>query len=258
MGRRVNAFSPLEPHPRALRQVLVALVLTMNPAFQTASGSDAAADGAPPPYWPDAVHVNQGCYLSMLVYRARFARAYPAERALALRVQPRCIDTAHTMTLLSWRGAWWVRDEYAGVFPLGWPVADEIPLELLVRRATMRFERKAVAALRGSALATRGGANRRMPLAARERDVRLAETLLPFPSTIVRVRCGEGELPFLFFRTSQCGIAVYDPATGTVTADCPASDVAGIVRQIAERLGYAPTRTNLSARPASALGAASE
>lgn len=232
-----HACSP--PRSRA-RSAAAAWVLGL---ATTASGLSGLAVGAAepqeasPPVYSDRVHVIRGCYLSTVAYLARFERAYPREQARPLTVRPPNAPRAHTLVLLTWRGEWWARDEFAGVFPLGClpsTAADtEAHLRSRAERALARMAQGRRDRWRNVEPPAHG-----LSRAAREEAVANAATMLPGPSTIVRVRCDGEETPFLFFTGPVGWVAVYDPVHGTGTAECASRDPALVVRRIAQRFGY--------------------
>ncbi len=62
-----------------------------------------------------------GCYVSTIAFLARFQAEFPGERGVPLVMVRRNANTvrwSHTIALVSWRGEWWGRDEYYGVFAL--------------------------------------------------------------------------------------------------------------------------------------------
>lgn len=259
-ARRGGAGAVIIPTAPLLRSrtvnwlVLGSLACTLGVAAAAARPLARGTD-APPPF-PDAVHVANGCHLSTLAYLARFARTFPHERGEPLIVAMRNADGAtrpHTIALVSWRGQWWGRDEYFGVFPLDAAVAAASSRPRLIARAETALERHAHARLRDAqgvgAIAARGAS-----LAQRLRDVTIAAALLPHPAAIFWVRSGAAELPLLLFRTSDGHIALYDPAHGTCWAESTMRDDARFVALAAERLGYrvASVRADVGGTTASA------
>lgn len=229
--------SRFEPHPRgATRRTLCRLLLVVTGASTPSLAATAPLAAAVPPAFPDAAHVTQGCYISTVAYLARFAAAHPAERGHTLRVDIPTFDGPHTIALVSWRGGWWARDEYCGVFPLDRPVRERDDIAALRPRAEGVLRRLADRSVRQGKIAL--VRERRLTSLERERDVSLAAALLPGASATYWVRCGAAELPFLFFQPKPGKIAVYDPATGTATADCDPVDAAELVRAVARRIGY--------------------
>jgi hypothetical protein len=190
-----------------------------------------------PPCYPDPAHVFNGCHLSALRYLNQFAADYPAEQGEPLVVRMRNGDgliRSHTVALVSWRGQWWCRDEYFGVFPLRTAVAGPAAPDLLRPRAQELLERHA------SDWNARPD-NPRPPLpppvfdaALRLRQVETAAALTPFPHGIHWV---DG-VPLLLIRPSANQIAVYDPANGTGSGVCRSGDDRQIVQFVAHSMGY--------------------
>lgn len=241
MGRGVKTLAaPCQPnpprHPTVPLCVVVTAALLAAPASLSARSSASAPNHTPPAY-PDAIHVNRGCYVSTAVYLARFNREFPHECAESVTVAPAGFDGRHTIAVLTWNGAWWGRDEFSGVFPLGCDVTtapDPVSLSsraqaVLARVARRQLGRGAIAGVAGPA---------RLSAGERERDVRMAAALLPFRSRCYRVRCGHEDRLFLFFQPAAGQIAVYEPTHGTATAACKSTDIPTVVRAVALRLGY--------------------
>ncbi len=135
------------PAGRLFRSALVTLVLVGALALNLR-----ADDAVTPPAFPDAGHVPNGCYLSTAAYLARFAAAFPAERATNVAIAPRGFGGLHTIALLTWRGEWWGRDEYFGVFRLGRAVAgnpDPVALARCAERLLAKHALNEVKAGRG-------------------------------------------------------------------------------------------------------------
>jgi hypothetical protein len=211
---------------------LALLIVPASAGLAAAPGTDA------PPAFPDAAHVLNGCYLSTTAYLARFHAAFPQERGAPLAVEPRGFQSRHTIAVVSWRGAWWGRDENFGVFAIDRSVAGTPDPEKLVRHAENALSRHAqreVAAGRGEfarRAPTTMPAEKRLELVARAAD------LVPHRAEILWVAGGNEALPFLFFRPGPREIAVYDPIHGTATAETDATDPVAIVSVVAARLGY--------------------
>jgi hypothetical protein len=198
----------------------------------------------PPPVFPDTAHVANGCYVSAIVYLAKFSAAFPAERGEpAAFVLPNAGGGTkpHTLALISWKGEWWARDEYFGVVPLGCSSAAPWSRRLAQLRVEAGFRRLA------EPLRRQAGELRRRTLPAlrsitpewRFAEVMAAQRLLPFPSEIHWLHDGLLPIPFLYFRHDGDGFAVYDPALGTASAVSPVRDGAALVSAVAERMGYA-------------------
>jgi hypothetical protein len=203
----------------------------------------------PPPVFPDIAHVANGCYLSAVVYLAKFTAAFPAERGEpAPFVLPNGdgVNRAHTLAVISWRGEWWVRDEYFGVVALGCSTARPWDPRWAQQRADAGFR------LVADRLRRQGGEVRRetaptarnLTPAWRWAELSAARRLLPFPAEIYELRSGPRSIPFLYFRTGGDGFAVYDPAIGTAAATAHVQDGSVRVTAVAERMGYAPDRAS--------------
>ena len=189
-----------------------------------------------PPDFPDAAHVTNGCYLSTVAFIAQFASAFPAERAQPATIRPRNFDTPHTLALLTWQGRWWGRDEYAGIFPLDRPVGGGTLTESLRRHAERIFEKRSIAQAK---LSGYNPANtEKLSPARRAHDVTVAAGLIPFRTERFSLRCGDQDVPLLFFRPTSGSIAVYDPVTGTATAETAITSSSAIVKLVATQLGY--------------------
>jgi len=219
----------------SLRSLLAALV------FAAAGSSQAAGPAvSAPPHFPDAVHVFNGCHLSTLAYLNRFTAEYPAEGGQPVVVQMRNADgtvRAHTMALVTWAGAWWIRDEYFGVFPLDQRVKGATDLAALTLRAERLYARHAQAALRAGT-ARPPEPPKQFSAAQRARDVAAAATLIPVAHILFWVTDGAREIPVLFFRPAPGVVAVYDPVHGTGVVECASRDDAKITTLIAGKLGY--------------------
>lgn len=240
----MNTLPPPLPVPVAAHRpgrltLLVAAAMVAWAAPVRLDGADVGV--CCPPAFPDAVHVREGCFVSSLAYVARFCREHPDERAQLLTVHPVNFNGPHTIALLSWRGQWWGRDEYSGVFPLRCEVRRDLDLARLASRADAALRSVASRHLREGRIHGADLGPRRLGVPEREADVARAAGLLPVASTVVRVRCGREDLPFLFFQPESGRIAVYDPAIGTAAADCTPTDIPALVRQVVRRLGYVPS-----------------
>lgn len=191
-----------------------------------------------PPAFPDTAHVPEGCLISTLAYLARFQLSFPDETGQPLTVALPGRDLPHTIALVSWRGQWWARDEYSGAFALRLPVRGAPDTERLRTAAEASLQRLSVRQLRFGRIAPQTERSRTLSTARRCQAVATAADLLPCTSRLFWVRSDGTELPFLFFEPTAGHIAVYDPASGTATAECAASDPQKIVSLVATRLGY--------------------
>lgn len=199
----------------------------------------------PPPAFPDTVHVANGCFISALLYLARFTAAFPTERAESAAVMLPNADgnlKPHTLAVVSWHGQWWVRDEYYGVFRLAASSAQPWKPRRLVARAAEELPRLAwragdVAERRRQEQAVKE-LQGESALAWRLAQLEQAKRLLPVPSEIRWCRTAGPDQPFLYFRLQQDDFGVYDPAIGTATARSPERDPDRIVAAVARRMGY--------------------
>jgi hypothetical protein len=217
----------------------VFLTLTASPLAIVARGPTTTL--AAPPDFPDPAHVANGCYLSTVAFLSRFAAEFPDERAQALVVTVATADTReslHTIAVVTWRGEWWGRDEYCGLFRVGTRVDPRLSDEQLAKKAGAALQRHGTAQARAGTKFPAKGIASALAMHERAEQVALAQTLVPMPSVRVWVRSGETELPFLFFAPKTGAIAVYDPSFGTATAECAATEPRQIVAMVATRLGY--------------------
>jgi hypothetical protein len=202
----------------------------------------------PPPVFPDVAHVANGCYVSAVIYLAKFSAVFPAERGEpAAFVLPNAdgSNQPHTLALISWRGEWWARDEYFGVVPLGCSSAAPWSPRLAQLRADAGFRRRAeflrrqAADVRRETAPAQGGLTPEWRLA----EILSAQRLLPFPSEIHWRPGDRSPIPFLYFHLAGDSFAVYDPAKGTASALSPVRDGAALVAAVAERMGYGRHRS---------------
>lgn len=234
---------------RTLRAAALALMTTATLPLLAGPAADPAAapaaQPATPPRHEDTVHVPLGCFISTTAYLAKFAAEQPGEFGAPLTAFLGVIRRHHTSAVVTWRGEWWLRDEYLGVIRLGLPVAAREITERVARRAEATLEREAAklpAELRARIAGIGHTVNRDFSAA---REVARAAALLPFPAEIYLVTCGHREVPMLFFRPGPREIAVYDPHHGTATAETDSHRHTGIVELVAQRLGYGVTSVRL-------------
>ena len=224
------------PAGRLLRPALVTLALLVALALNLRADEDAT-----PPAFPDAGHVPNGCYLSTTAYLTRFTAEFPAERAAPVAIAPCGFSAKHTIALLSWRGEWWGRDEYFGVFALNRTVAGNPDPAALARWAEHLLAKHAMRAVK----AGRGDYAPAAPDALPARElaalVRAAAAALPRANEIFWVHGGREAVPFLLFHPAAGVIAVYDPLHGTATAETKLTDGETIVGLIAAKFGYRVT-----------------
>lgn len=211
----------------------LALLVTLSLA-----GLRAETDSATPPMFADAGHVLNGCYLSATAYLARFSAEFPGERGAPVAISPKGFGGKHTIALVTWRGEWFGRDEYFGVFALGRSVAAHPTASALARRAEMVLSTFAVTEVRAGRAEYAPTAPAVLSAAERAELIRRAADALPLASEVFWVR-GHGEpLAFLFFRPAAGVIAVYDPLHGTATSETTLTDGATVVGLVATNLGY--------------------
>jgi hypothetical protein len=216
--------------------------------------AEIGAGPSAPPVLPDPHHVPNGCFLSALAYVARFRAAHPGERAEVLAVELRRFHGAHTIAVVTWRGEWWGRDEFFGVFPLGRSAARHREAGALTGRAETALERHAEAEVRAGRGAWAPPPQRTMPAGERARAVAEAAALLPEPGEIFRVAGKDGAVPLLFFRPFPGTVCIYEPVTGTAQADTAATHAPSIVKAMAARLGLEGTVTGAEPRPRASEG----
>jgi len=231
----LTASSALRRGASSLR---LALALVILPVL---ASSAARAAIVAPPHYPDATHVFNGCHLSTLAYLAKFSAEFPAEQGQPLVVQMLNADgctRSHTMSLISWRGEWWIRDEYYGVFSLNCTVAAVSDLSCLKTLAERLYARHAAEVSRQANAPRPPVVPSHLSAEQRIRDVKLAADRIPVAHTIFWVRDGRREIPLVFFRPAPGQIAVYDPSFGTGVAKCSEANDAKVVALVATRLGY--------------------
>ncbi|MBI5693272.1 MAG: hypothetical protein HZC55_24605 [Verrucomicrobia bacterium] len=241
-------MNPLRPsllcRPRTHGPVLSLLLSVVIGAALPLSGRNATSPRASsppaqtaPPAYPDDVHVPKGCYISTLAYLAKFHLEFATESGTPLTVLLRRFDGPHTIALVSWQGRWWGRDEFSGVFDLQSAVSNKDDTTRLRALAECILDRLSVRHLKGGYITA---PNPTSELSDRERceAVHAAATLLPCASQLYWVGCNRGVIPLLFFQPSERTIAVYDPASGTATAECVLRSAPTVVTMVASELGY--------------------
>ncbi len=226
-------------------------------AITSLSLGPAPAEGLPkaPPAYPDAAHVINGCYISTIAYVARFLADHPREQARPLLVNIRNVDGVtrpHTLALLTWRGQWWGRDEFFGVFPLHRAVGHGIVTDAVIRCAERRLDRHSDDLARDLSLPLPKPPPAHLPANERAHEIAVARELLPFASEQFWIRGENEEIPLLFFRPGPQQIALYDPLSGTAQAEVDSADDARIVVAIAARLGYRVASMRAESRPKAA------
>lgn len=195
----------------------------------------AAGESAPPVY-PDCEHFHNGCHISAVTYLARFEADFPEERghpAITALPSANGITKPHTVALVSWRGEWWCRDEYFGVFRLHCPSNKAPDL-----RGLERHFQDNVSIVARSHRVRPLNPDSTLSVEQRRRDTTHAAAKLPFPNTLFWVHQGETEVPLVLFRTGPGEVALYDPAHGTAVAKCTVTEDVRVAAAIAVRLGY--------------------
>jgi hypothetical protein len=205
----------------------------------TALAARADVNAAPPAY-PDKVHVSNGCHVSTLTYLTKFAAQFPAEKGEPLIIRMLNADGVrrlHTISLITWRGQLWCRDEYFGVFPLDCPVAARPDPEGLVRLAREALEGQAQLLIRTAGVTLRPAPPAKMSPAQRSAETAVVAGLVPLAITY-QVRSGNREFPLVFFHPARGQVAVYDPQHGTCVGECMVSNDDQFVSAVATKLGY--------------------
>lgn len=139
--------------------------------------------------------------------------------------------------MVSWQGRWWGRDEFSGVFDLQSVVSHNDCTVRLRTQAESILERLAVRHLKGGYITALGPISE-LSDRVRWEAVQVAASLLPCASQLYWVGCNRGVIPLLFFQPSDGMIAVYDPASGTATAECAMRSAPKVVTMVASELGY--------------------
>jgi hypothetical protein len=224
------------PSRSGLRALACAFMVTATFSLLRA-GPDAGRPTTPPAF-PDEVHVPNGCYLSTAAYLAKFTAAHPAEFASPLTIEPKAYGGPHTVALVSWENRWWIRDEFLGVVSLDRAADGAGITEQLRRHAQTTLDSRA--GKMSKRIRNRLADSADLVAAAVEsaRDVATGATLLPFPSEQFRVQCADREIALLFFCPAPGRVAVYDPLSGTATAETATRNGRRVVELVAARLGY--------------------
>lgn len=203
-----------------------------------------AADA--PPYHADPVHLTNGCQLSSMLYLRRFTTEFPAERGTPLVVDNYSGVNRHTVTLVTWQGEWWCRDDRLGIFPLGMKVEGSEGPERIERKASREIARRVREHYRDADLKSMRDANHNPSGERRAIDVVNAAGMVD-DSTVYWVTAGDREVPVLFFRPTVDSIGVYDPAFGSAVATVKSNNVDLIVTAVAKQLGYNVTEVRAAA-----------
>lgn len=188
-----------------------------------------------PPGFADTVHVPRGCFLSTVTYLARFCARHRDETGLPVSV----CEESHTLALISWRGEWWARDEYAGVFRLRLSTSVSPNTDALRARLEARFAQLTARQVRSGLIPSAREQDIALSEAEARAAVRAAAKMIPFTSHIYRVRAGPRTTDVLFFCPANDQVAVYMPTAGTLCAACKAGDTAVIVAAAARHAGLA-------------------
>lgn len=199
-----------------------------------------------PTDYPDTAHVPNGCYLSAITYLKKFSEAHPGEQTRVLGFAPRGWGGGHFVTLITWHGEWWIRDEYFGIFPVGQQAAPAVNPAKLDQRAANTFDRQVTVRRKAGQLPILPWLPGKLTEVQKTDSIAAAANWLPFKTEQFRVKSATGEMNLLFFRPTPDRIAVYEPSHGTAVAVCAEADMAVIVAAVATRLGY----TIASVRPA--------
>jgi hypothetical protein len=248
------------------RLALIALLALAAPAAPAAVSrldlSTAPSTAAEPPSYPDADHVTNGCHVSTVTFLARFLAEFPAESGHPLVITIPNGDgvvRSHTVSIITWQGALWCRDEYFGVFTLGFDAKSQPDQRRLIHRTESRLNAQALTQIRTGHVAARPVPPSQLSTAVRLHDVTVAARSLPYATKVYWVRGGNRDIPVVFFRPAAGQIAVYDPLHGTCLAECAARDDAKIVSLVATQLGYRVDGVlpDLSPAPATLVAAVS-
>jgi hypothetical protein len=213
----------------------------VNGSLPTVPASASTDRDSIPPHFPDALHVFNGCHLSTLAYLARFRAEFAGEQAVPFIVPLANLDgvtRSHTIAMVSWRGVWWCRDEYFGVFPIGCrvePVMNRRRLEDRLKRTLPVYAR---AALQAPGKPRPPVVPAHLSAELRLREVVTATKILSGAGAIFWIQSGAERIPVVFFRAGGRAIGVYDPARGTCAAETDSPNDAAIVAAAARQVGY--------------------
>jgi hypothetical protein len=219
----------------SLCSLLYLLVITTVLGSASLCSAKTAKESAPPIYL-DCAHFHNGCHISAVTYLARFAADFPEERGqpvIAALRNASGVIRPHTVALVTWRGEWWCRDEFYGVFPIhcaasGEPDLQNLPRYLQAHASFVARHHRVKPFTEGATLS----------FEQRLRDATDAAEALPIPNTIFWVHQDGVEVPVVFFRPGQGIVAIYDPAHGTAVAECTLTEDVRVAAAIAVRLGY--------------------
>ena len=207
-----------------------------------------------PPGYPDRVHLTNGCQLSSMLFLRRYTAEFPAERGVRLVVNNYSGINQHSVSLVTWQGEWWCRDDRLGIFPLGVKVeGSEMPAKI-EKTVSRELSRRAKAEYRDADLKRMARENYNPPAERRSVDVVNAASMVE-GSTVYWVTAGNKEVPVLFFRPTADSIGVYDPAFGSAVAVVHCSNVDQIVTAVTKQLGYKVTSVHAAANVASMVTA---
>jgi hypothetical protein len=237
---RDAARRPVRVTALAFMAFITLLPLPAAPASDRTESSIAGPGTSPasPPVYQDSDHVSQGCYISTVVYLAKFLAAFPGEFGSPVTIHPKPYPTPHTIALVTWRNEWWLRDEFLGVIRLNLPVTTLEVTAHVTNHAEATLERRALHLSQNvrARIASFGARNGGGVDAFRE--ISQAAKLLPFTSELFRIESRGQKIPLLFFRPRPGYIAVYNPVFGTATAETEVTSSIKVVELVAERLGY--------------------
>jgi hypothetical protein len=194
-----------------------------------------------PPHYGLKQHVVNGCHLSTIAFLARYRADFPSEQGEPVVLSLRNVGGVrklHTVALISWRGAWWCRDEYFGVMPVGCMVEPKPDIARVTLRLQAVLERKAREFMGSRGVEKPVEAPAELSPEQRLREVEVATAIIPFASRIYWVGEGRSAIPVVFFRPGANQIAVYEPVHGTCIAESGLRDDAKVVSLVASRLGY--------------------
>lgn len=236
----MNPFiASLSRRTAALRRLLPVLgfMLTATTLLPNSARAEAGAASAPPDF-PDTTHVPEGCYISTAVYLTKFRAAFPGELAAPVSVRVKHYLGPHTVALVSWSGRWWLRDEFMGVIALDAAVNAGAVSETLRAKAEATLDRRTRLLSKRTRERLTDFGDRIVAARNETRDVATAAMLLPCDSERFWVRCGDREVPMLFFRPAAGVVAVYSPVHGTATAETTITSSRRVVELVARELGY--------------------
>ena len=236
----MNPFNAsLSRRAASLRRLLPVLgfMLTATTLLPNSARAEAGAASAPPDF-PDTAHVPEGCYISTAVFVAKFRAAFPEEAAVPATVNVKHYHGPHTVALVSWRGRWWLRDEFMGAVALDATVDARVAGETVRVKAEATLDRRTRLLSKRTRERLADAGDRVVAAMDAALDVATAAALLPCNSERFWVTCGDREVPMLVFRPAVGVVAVYSPIHGTATAETAITNSGRVVELIARELGY--------------------